>query len=470
MSGPILWILFPGLLAGIMLAVHRRKLLVSVFATLLSLLLAALALWFPTEEQIFIGNWSFPFSDTFTILGRQFILGVTDRPALMVLYLSSALWFGAAYIARTSSLFVPLGFGMVVLLTAAIAVEPFLYAALLIEMAVLLSIPFLVGEGRRAGPGVLRYLTYQTLGMPFILFTGWMLSGIEAGPGELDLVLRATVLLGLGFVLLLAIFPFHTWIPMLTQEAHPYAAAFVLVLLMGGVSFFGLDFINRFAWLREGANLNAILRIVGVLMVVASGFWSAFQRRLDRLIGYAVIFEIGMSLISLGLQDGQSPGINLSIFFASLLPRGLAIGLWALALSVIRLHTDSLSYHGVQGLGRTLPIACGSLVLAHLSVAGLPLLAGFPIRLALLEELAQAAPLFAFWTMLGILGLLTGGLRTLAVLIMGNDETSQQRSETFLQRLYLILGIVALLAVGIFPQSFFPLFANLPHAFEQLAP
>ncbi|HJW90750.1 MAG TPA: proton-conducting transporter membrane subunit [Anaerolineales bacterium] len=462
MSAPLVWILFPGLLAGLLLSFHRRELLVSIVATLVALLLAGLALWLPTEEQIFVGSWTFSFSETYSIFGRQFILAATDRPTLMVLYLGTALWFGAANIARTGSLFVPLGFGMVVLLTAAIAVEPFLYAALLIEMAVLLSIPFLAGEGRRVGPGVLRYLTFQTLGMPFILFAGWMLSGIEVSPGELDLVLQATILLGLGFVLLLAIFPFHTWIPMLTQEAHPFAAAFVLVLLIGGVSFFGLGFINRFAWLREASNLYQILRTVGVVMVVTSGLWSAFQRRLDRMLGYAIIFETGMSLVSLGLRDGQSPSIHLSLFFASLLPRGLAFGLWALALSVVRFKTPDLSFRSVQGMGRIAPVACGSLVLAHLSVAGLPLLAGFPLRLTLLEGLAQAAPVLAFWTMLGNAGFLAGGLQILAMLVMGKQETGWQLTESYVQIIYLIVGVLALLAVGLFPQSFLPVFAHFP--------
>jgi hypothetical protein len=84
--------------------------------------------------------------------------------------------------------------------------------------------------------------------------------------------------------------------------------------------------------------------------------------------------------------------------------------------------------------------------------------------------LDQAAPLIAIWAMVGSLGFITGGLRTLAVLIMGKEETGMPPAESLFQRIYLFLGMLALLAVGLFPQSFLPLFANLPHAFEQLAP
>jgi formate hydrogenlyase subunit 3/multisubunit Na+/H+ antiporter MnhD subunit len=306
--------------------------------------------------------------------------------------------------------------------------------------------------------------------MPFILFTGWMLSGVEASPGELGLVLRASILMGLGFAFLLAVFPFYTWIPMLAQEVHPYAAAFVFLLLPGAISLFGLNFLDRYSWLRDSENTYLLLRTVGVLMVVTAGLWAAFQRRLDRMLAYALILEIGLSFVAVGLGQGEQAGTYLGIFFAALLPRGLGLGVWALALSIIRLRVPELSFRAVQGVARTAPLAAGALVMAHFSLVGLPLLPGFPVRLALLEGLSSVSLLSAFWLVFGILGLLVGGLRTLAVLVMGRDERDWQVTETLTQQVYLLLGIGGLLLVGVFPQWFLPLFANLPQAFEQLIP
>ncbi len=244
MNAPFLWILFPLAVAAILLLLMRWNLGVSLAGTIIAALLAGLAWFLPLEDQISLGPVGFGFSDTWSVLGRNFILGAAQRPALVVIYLAAAFWFGAAPIAKANRNFVPLGLAITALLAAIVAVEPFLYAALLIETAVLVSIPMLVPVSQPAGRGILRYLTYLTMGMPFILYTGWMLTGADSGPGDPQLVVRSAVLLGLGFALLLGVVPFHTWIPMLMQESHPYTVAYVLLILTSAISFFGLSFLT----------------------------------------------------------------------------------------------------------------------------------------------------------------------------------------------------------------------------------
>ena len=470
MSTPLIWILFPGLLSGLLLILNRWQRLVVLISTLTSALLAMLAWWLPVNEPLSLGRLSLEVADTWSLFGRRFILGEHDRPALVVLFLAAAFWCGGSYAARTRRSFVPLALAMIALLTAAIAVEPFLYAALLIELAVLVSIPFLAPPEESIGRGVLRYLTFQTLGVPFILFSGWILTGVESSPGAQDLGARAAILIGLGFAFLLAIFPFHSWIPMLAQESHPYTVTFIFLLLPGAITFFGLGFLDRYAWLRNFQELYLLLRLVGVTMVFVMGLWAAFQRHLGRILGYAVLFEIGLTLVSIGLTQGDQTGTFLEILFASLLPRGLALGVWALALAVIRSQAADLFYKDVQGIARRAPIAVAGLVFAHFTLVGLPLTAGFPVRLALWENLAQVSPLISIWAFLGSVGLLVGGLRTLVVAVMGKEEETWQTTENRMQQTLLIIGMTALLIVGLFPQWFLPFFANMARSFEHLIP
>jgi NADH-quinone oxidoreductase subunit N len=469
MSTPLIWILFPGLVSGLLLFLQRWERAVAILATLTAALLAGLAWWLPVKEQLFIGSWTLDMADTWSVMGRRFILGPNERPALVILYLTAAFWCGAAYLARPSRVFVPLALGMVAIMTAAISVEPFLYAALLIELAILLSVPFLISHDRPVGHGILRYITLQSLGVPFILFSGWMLAGVETSSGDQVLIQQASVLLGLGFAFFLAIFPFHTWIPMLAEEAHPYAVGFVLLLLPGAISFFGLGFLDRYSWLRASQTTYEVLRFFGVLMVVIGGVWAAFQRHLGKMLGYSVIVEIGFSMLAISLGEQAHPG-SLEVFFASLLPRGLGLGVWALALTIVRNQTDGLLFKDVQGIARRAPVAATALILAHFSIAGLPLLAGFPVRIAIFEGLAKISLTTFFWALIGNFGLLIGGFRTLAVFVMGPSDENWRLTETWVTQAYLIIGVGVLLVVGLFPQSFLPLFSNMSHAFKQLIP
>ena len=201
---------------------------------------------------------------------------------------------------------VPLGFIITSLLLGSLAVEPFLYAALLIEMAVLIAIPLLIPLDQRPGKGVIRFLIFQTLAMPFILMAGFLLSGVEASPSDVNLVIQAGVLLGLGFAFLLAVFPFYTWIPMICEEASPYAAGFVLMIFPTIGILFGLNFLDRYTFLRESRQLYEILRFIGIITFLTAGIWALFQRHGARMMGYASIMATGLSILAMSLPNAAT--------------------------------------------------------------------------------------------------------------------------------------------------------------------
>jgi NADH:ubiquinone oxidoreductase subunit 2 (subunit N) len=464
-NSSFIWIVFPGVIALLCSFLHRRETLVAVLGTFTALLLAGLAYWLPSEEQMTLGPWTFPFSDTWVVLGRSFILSTSDRPALIILYLAAGLWFGAVPIARPGQLFVAFGLGVVTLLTAAIAVDPFLYAALLLEIAVLMSIPTLIYHGKRVGRGVIRYLTYQTLGLPFILFTGWMLTGVEGTPGDQELILRAAAFLGFGFALILAVFPFHTWIPMVAKDSHPFAAGFIFLLLPGAISLFGLSFLERYAWLREIPGTYVVLQIVGVGMVLLAGLWSIFQRDLGRLMGFALLLDIGFSFLAVSQAQGDQAAMFLGFFFAGFIPRGLGLGIWALGLSYLSRKAGGSDFSQVLGFGRENPVLMISMVLSIFSLAGLPMLASYPARLAILQNLAVTSPEAVFLSLIGSLGLLTGGIRALMIFLEDPEQGKWRITEPRFLVLYLLVGVFGLFLSGLVPQLFIQGFANLPVTF-----
>jgi formate hydrogenlyase subunit 3/multisubunit Na+/H+ antiporter MnhD subunit len=457
MSTPLIWILAPVALSLVFLALERYRRITLIAGGLFLAGMALLAWKLPIDQTMRLGPLSLRIADTLEISGRQFVLGESARPYLVLLFALASFWFFGGLAGGVPRLFAPIGLAMLGGCVAALSVQPFLYSALFIEVTVLASIPLISPPHEAVRSGVARYLIFLTLAMPLILFTGWMLTGVEAGNADINLPLVAGILLGLGFAFLLAVFPFHSWVLLLTEQNQPFATAFVLLLLQTVVLLFGVSLMDQFTWLRDTAALYDVLRLTGAMMVVAGGGIAAFQRHLGRIMGCAVLFETGFSLLAISLSGQGAMGLFGMLF----LPRALAIGVWALSLAELSRVAGGLTYRDVNEIGRKYPTPTAGLVLATLALVGLPLLAGFPVKLALLEVLAVHYPIVAICTIAGMLGLLVAAMRSLIVLSAG-DRWSHADGIPWTTEALLGIGMLGLILIGLLPQVFLaPLLALL---------
>ena len=162
MSAPFLWIFLPLILAGLLLFLNNQK-VIFVVACLFTLFLSIAAWLLPVDTALTIGGLTFKLAPSFEILGRNLTLTSANRSFLALIYGSAFFWFVPTASLQIARRLIPLGLAITSLLVAALAVEPFLYAALIIEVAVLLSIPLLTSPGQKPGKGIIRYLIFQTL-------------------------------------------------------------------------------------------------------------------------------------------------------------------------------------------------------------------------------------------------------------------------------------------------------------------
>ena len=474
MSSPLIWVVLPMVVAIGFWFIRERLGLVILLATILGLGLSAAAFLLPFGQVVQLGPWSFQIDTTLAFAGRRLVLDNGDRPFLIFFYMVCAFWFAGSLAAGASPVLIPLGYGIVSLLVAALAVEPFLYAALLIEMAVLLAVPALItpgmvglpgiaesnepAVGKPIGQGLLRFVIFQTLAMPFILLAGWALGAYESNPAGPGLAAIAAACLGLGFAFWLAVFPFYSWVPLLAEQTMPYTVGFLFLILPTADLLLGLNFLSSFAWLRSTPQTLETIRVVGVIMISTAGVWAAFQTSLTRLFGYGVIVETGFSLLAISLYNSVGGDLFSSMF----LPRMIGLGLWALSLSIILPGVPSARFRDVAGLAARYPIACAGLGVASLSLAGLPLLGVFPIRQVLMEELARQSLLTGLIVLSGSVGMLFGVFRSLAVLARDLPFPINFR-ESRMQISLLALGMLGLLAIGILPSVFLPILFPMAH-------
>jgi formate hydrogenlyase subunit 3/multisubunit Na+/H+ antiporter MnhD subunit len=463
MNAPTIWIVVPIALGIILLFINNQRVL-SLMGGSIAVILAVSAQFVPIEAALRVGSFSFRIDSSLTVLGRSLLILPAEGSLLALIYGAAALWFYGAEAAKTATRLVPLGFMIIALMVASLAVEPFLYAALFIEMAILLAIPMLTSIYRPPGRGVVRFLIYQTLAMPFILLAGWLMSGVEASPGDVGLTVQSAAMLGMGFAFLLAIFPLYSWIPLLIEENSPYLVGFLLWILPTITIIFGAGFLDRYSWLRSSPELILALRYIGLLMVVTGGAFAAFQRHLGRIMAYGSIAETGFSLLALSLDSR----LGIPVLFLLIPARALGLAVWSLSLSVIREHVDTMRFGAARGILRAMPLASAGMIVATLSTGAFPLLAGFPSRLALWEGLSRDSISAALWMAVGIVGLLTSGIRSLAVISMADEYTAWKLRETPTQMTMLGLGMVGLFILGLFPQTVQFFLTDLPLMFEHL--
>lgn len=463
MNAPTIWIIAPAFIAILLLAIRNQRAL-SIIGGVVAILLAIAAQFVPIEEAFRLGALSIKIDSSLAVFGRILEIKPAEGSLLAIIYGATALWFFGAEASKNALRIVPYGLLITAFMVASIAVEPFLFAALFIELAVLLAVPLLTRIDQPPGRGIVRFLIYQTLAMPFILFSGWLLAGVEASPGDIALATQSASMLGLGFAFLLAVFPFYSWIPLLMEETQPFIVGFLLWILPTITIIFGAGFLDRYSWLRSSPQLATTLQSVGLLMIVTGGLWAATQRHLGRIMAYSSVAETGFSILALSLD----PRLGIPILFLQLPARALGLAVWSLSLTVIKDRAETLRFGAVRGLLRSVPFASAGLVLASLSTSAFPLLAGFPARLALWESLSRVSLGAALWLGIGIIGLLTSSFRTMAVLSMAEEYTSWELREDWLQGIMLGLGMIGLFILGLFPQFVQYFLSNLPAMFEHL--
>jgi formate hydrogenlyase subunit 3/multisubunit Na+/H+ antiporter MnhD subunit len=473
-AGPLLLLILPLVMAGVVYVLLRWTSVSALLAVGTALALGIAVITLPLDQPVHVwGGRQIAMGEMVTFFGRELVLEQADRIAMAFLFLTSAGIFFLAWRVEPHSLLPPMGLGLLSLLSGALLIRPLIYAALLIEIAAALSVFALQAEGGGASRGGLRYLSFTTLALPGLLVTHWLLERYVLTPNDTRLLSTSATLLALSFALLLGVVPFHTWVPAVVSDSVPLAGTFVLTIGNGAVWFLLLDFLETYPWIRNHPRFGPLILTAGLAMVLAGGLLAPSQRRLGPLVGYAALVDSGAALVALGMNSR----LGLTLAVLSLLVRPFGLLLMSAGLSGLRACSGGNDdFDALRGLGWQAPWSTAALIFGGLSVAGLPVSAGFAWRWALCRALAPSRPGYALLLLLAGVGVMIGVWRGLSALLVRPRSLENRsvvplgRPEGRLVAVVVAMAILACVGVGLFPQVLTPLAVRLAEAYTFLSP
>src|SRR5881296_577054 len=284
--------------------------------------------------------------------------------------------------------------------------------------------------------GAMKLTLYSFFG-GMLVFIGILTGYVTAGSLDLNQLSQfqfspqlqswAFPVLFLGFAVLAGTWPLHTWAP----TGHVAAPTAGSMLLAGIVMKLG-----SYGGLRVAMNLFpqgfqmwskwiAVLAVIGILYAAAVALR---QSDLKFVIGYSSVSHMGFVL--LGLATANALGVSGAVL--QMFSHGvIAALLFAVAGRMLyrRTHTRDLDALSGINLGRALPFAAFTFVIASAASMGIPGLSGFAAEITILIGAWKAFPIAVWITGIGMVLVAAFTLRALKKSFFGDGTSSVRVQE-----------------------------------------
>ncbi len=252
----------------------------------------------------------------------------------------------------------------------------------------LLSVPVygLVGYvffNRHSLEASIKYMVLSAAGSAFLLFGMAMIYAdtgslnfsqiSQAGATELIRLGAALMLVGLGFKLSLV--PFHLWTPDVYQGAPAPVAAFLATVSKVGAFAVLFRLYLQLPGISEGW-LNTLLAVIAMASILIGNLLALLQGNLKRILGYSSIAHLGYLLVALIASKGLA-GEAIAVYLATYVLTTLGgFGVITLMSTPLK-EQDADALYDYRGLFWHRPYLTAVLTTMMLSLAGIPLTAGF---------------------------------------------------------------------------------------------
>ncbi|ANH37218.1 NADH-quinone oxidoreductase subunit N [Nocardioides dokdonensis FR1436] len=275
---------------------------------------------------------------------------------------------------------------------------------------------------------------------------------------------RALLLVGIGMLMVGVFFkvgavPFHSWTPDVYQGAPTAVTAF----MAAGTKVAAFGAMLRLLYVAFGAerwSWQPMLWVVAILTMLVGAVLAIVQTDVKRMLAYSAIAHTGFLITGvLGVQsaselaEGQITALQSVLFYLAAYSFA-TMGAFAIVTLVRDSSGEATRMARWAGLGRRSPIVAGAFAFFLLSMAGIPLTAGFTGKWAVFT-VALAAGAWPVVLVAILASVLSVYFYVNQIRIMyfaePEGEVASVTTPSMLTTVVIAVGVIGTLALGVVP-------------------
>ena len=261
------------------------------------------------------------------------------------------------------------------------------------------------------------------------------------------------ILVTIGMLFKVAAVPFHFWAPDV-YEGSPALTTALMSTLAKVVAIATLYKLLSVMNADVSESFKMVVVIISMASMSVGNIMALRQTNVKRMLAFSGISHAGFMLMTL-LSLSTSAG-SLLYYTAAYSLSGIAAFSMILYVCKNRDNEDVVNFHG---LGKTNPLLAAILTAALLSMAGIPIFAGFFAKLVLFSQTIQAGYL-ALVIVAVVNSIISVGYYFKLILAMYTKEPNEERKGTpVIIYAVAIIAVVLNIALGLFPSLVLDLLA-----------
>jgi len=271
---------------------------------------------------------------------------------------------------------------------------------------------------------------------------------IQGGSIAMVPLLGSLFLILVGFSFKISIVPFHFWAPDVYEGAPTPIAGFLSTASKAaGFAVLVRFFITAFPSLSE--DWTMVIAIVSVATMTLGNFLAITQSNIKRMLAYSSIAHAGYALLGVAAATNSDIGLPSVVFYliaylvTNLAAFGIVVTVWR--------KTRSDEIKDYSGLSRRSPGLALAMLIAFLSLAGMPPFAGFIAKVLVFASAVSADMIWL--AVIGVLNSIIGLYYYLIVLkyvyLYRSDEEDVSIPVTAPTRMALIILTFGIILVGV---------------------